>query len=185
MKLKVPKKGSTSIANPTSDSLLALAEFPCRDTPTASESCHNTSRIAVALLANGEVVKPFLAFVALIRIEIIPALANPFVVARHSDSSMRMTVARKTFGILVIPGAALAASLPGEVAQTGTFSRRVTNRCGCSDFTTIARFAVRVTVITRKTLIATFPAVTRFTKAFSVGFIANARDRAVTVAVAI
>lgn len=79
--LQVPVEWLAPVTDPAADSLLALTQLPGRCVPTPTKCRQDTSRIAVALFTNREVVKAFTAHVTVSTTEVVFALAFPIVVA--------------------------------------------------------------------------------------------------------
>lgn len=67
---QVPVKRLALIANPARHSLLALAQLTHGHRPTASKLIDHTRRIAVAVLAGGEVVEGLLASLTLTTVKV-------------------------------------------------------------------------------------------------------------------
>lgn len=69
--MEVPKKRSAFVANTSLDAVLALAKFPGGNRTAALKAFSHASRVAVALLAQGEVVKTLLAALTLDAVKVI------------------------------------------------------------------------------------------------------------------
>jgi len=85
VRLQIPEERSTFVANPALHPVFALAEFTGRHRSAALEALDHSGGVAVALLANGEVVEALLAPLALDAVKTLVALAGSLVVARNAD----------------------------------------------------------------------------------------------------
>lgn len=91
--LEVPKQRPAFVANPTLDATLALAKFPGGNGAATLKTLSHASRIAIALLAQGEIVEALLAALALDAVEVLRALAGALVVTGNTDRATAVAVA--------------------------------------------------------------------------------------------
>jgi hypothetical protein len=91
--LEVPKQRSTFVANSSLYAILALAQFASGNRAAALETLGHASGIAIALLAQREVVESLLATLALDAVKVLGALAGALVVAGNSNGTTAVAIA--------------------------------------------------------------------------------------------